>query len=170
VAIATPPVAIFGEVTPGVDVQRALKDLLAGVIFIGFGLAFAIGATTYEIGSTLRMGPGYFPLILGGMLVVLGGLIVVKGFIAGEGAEIGPIPWRAGVLILGAFLFFGATVRGLGLIPSLFVTVLMSAYAGHRSGVVLPVAIAVGLTVLSILIFVVALQLRLPLIGPWIGG
>jgi hypothetical protein len=154
-----------------VDVQRALKDLLAGGIFIGFGLAFAIGAaTSYEIGTTLRMGPGYFPLLVGGLLTVLGGLIVAKGFIAGEGAELGSIPWKAAVLILGAFVVFGATVRGLGLIPSLFITVLMAAFAGQRTSIVAPVAIAVGLTILSILIFIVALQLRLPLIGPWIGG
>jgi Tripartite tricarboxylate transporter TctB family len=148
--------------------RRAIKDVLAGLVFIGFGLAFSIGATAYEIGTALRMGPGYFPLVLGGLLVLLGVVIIVKGFVAGEGATIGSIPWRAAVLIGVAVVLFGATIRGLGVIPSVFMTALLAGLSGHRSGVVAPVVIAVGLTVTCVIVFIVALQLRLPLVGPWI--
>lgn len=148
--------------------QGALKDTLAGLIFVAFGLIFAIGATTYEIGSTLQMGPGYFPLVLGGLLVVLGGVIVAKGFVDGDGGTIGAVPWRALGLILGAIVFFGLTVRGLGLVPTVFMTTFMSAFASHRTGVVSALVIAAGLTGLCVLIFVVALSLRLPLVGPWL--
>ncbi len=150
------------------DMRRALKDVLAGVAFIGFGLAFAVGATGYDIGTPLRMGPGYFPLVLGGLLVVLAAVIIAKGFIAGEGADIGPIPWKAIGLIIGALLFFGATIRGLGVVPSVFVTALLAGFSGRRPGAVAPLVIGVGLTVISVLVFIVALQLRLPLFGPWI--
>jgi hypothetical protein len=148
--------------------RTAIKDVLAGFAFIAFGLAFAVGATSYEIGTALRMGPGYFPLVLGGLLVLLGVLIIAKGWIAGEGAEIGPVPWKAAALIIGALLFFGATIRGLGVVPSVFLTVLLAGFAGHRPGVLAPVVIAVALTVTCVLIFITALQLRLPLFGPWI--
>lgn len=148
--------------------HRALKDGLAGLVFVAFGLAFAVGATTYEIGSTLRMGPGYLPLVLGGLLVVLGGVIVAKGFVDAEGGAIGTVPWRAIGLILGAIAFFGLTVRGLGLVPTVFIATFMSAFASHRTGVVSALVIAGGLTVLCVLIFVVALSLRLPLVGPWL--
>ena len=67
-------------------------------------------------------------------------------------------------------LFFGFAVRGLGLAPTLFATTLLAAFAGYQVGVVRSMAIALGLTVLCYLIFVLALQLRLPLFGPWIGG
>jgi putative tricarboxylic transport membrane protein len=147
---------------------RALKDILAGLAFVAFGLAFAVSATAYEIGTTVRMGPGYFPLVLGGLLVLLGGLIVAKGFIAGEEGTIGTIPWRALALIVGAVLLFGLTVRGLGLVPSTFVTALLSAFASRRAGVVAAVLITFGLTVLCVLVFVVVLSLRLPLVGTWI--
>jgi len=147
---------------------RALKDILAGLTFVAFGLAFAVLASGYAVGTPVRMGPGFFPLGLGGILVLLGGVIVVKGFLAGEGEAVGVIPWRALGLILGAVLFFGVTVRGLGLVPSTFVAVLMSTFASRRTGLLGAVLITVGLTVLCVLIFVVALQLRLPLIGPWI--
>jgi hypothetical protein len=149
--------------------RRGIKDILAGVVFVAFGLAFAVAATSYELGSTLEMGPGYFPLVLGGILAVLGVVIVVKGYLAGETGAIGPVAWRAAILITGAIVFFGLTVRGLGLVPSIFATAVLSGIAGHRTGLVLPLVIAVGLTIVSVLIFVVALQLRLPLIGPWIG-
>lgn len=151
--------------------QEARKDdLLAGAIFVGFGLAFAITSTTYDIGTPLRMGPGFFPLVLGGALVVLGVAIVVKAFVAGEGSHIGPVPWRALGLLIAALFFFGYFVRALGLVPTLLVSVTMAALAGRSVRVIPAVVIAACLTALSVLIFVVLLQLRLPLVGPWLGG
>jgi hypothetical protein len=158
-----------GGVPPdGPATPRALKDILAGLAFVAFGLAFAVQAAGYGVGTPVRMGAGYFPLLLGGVLVLLGGVIAVKGFLAGEGEAIGVIPWRAIGLILGAVLFFGLTVRGLGLIASTFVAVLMASFASRRTGVVTALLIALGLTVLCVLVFVLALRLRLPLVGPWI--
>jgi hypothetical protein len=149
-------------------VQRAFKDVLAGLVFVVFGLAFAISATSYPVGSTLQMGPGYFPVVLGGLLAGLGAIIVAKGIAAGDAAPIGAVPWRALCLILGAIVVFGLTVRGLGLVPSTFAAALLSAFASRRTGVMTALPIAVGLTILSVLIFVVALSLRLPLVGPWL--
>jgi len=116
------------------------------------------------------MGPGYFPLALGGILVLLGLLIVGKGFVSGAGAEgrLGGVPWRALCLIVLAVLFFGLTVRGLGLVPATAVTALLTALASHRTGILAAVAIAAGLTVLCVLVFLLALQLRLPMFGPWL--
>ena len=148
----------------------ARKDLLAGGIFVAFGLAFALTSTTYEVGTALRMGPGYFPLVLGGLLVLLGVLIAVKGFVAADSDEIGPVPWKALALLVAALLFFGFTVRGLGLVPALFGTVFLSAMAGPRARVIPAVVIAGCLTALSVLIFVVVLQLRLSYVGPWLQG
>ena len=149
-------------------VRRALKDILAGSIFIALGGAFALGALAYDIGTPLRMGPGYVPLVLGGILVALGAGIVVKGFIAGEGEEIGFIDVRAVVLVIAALVFFGITVRGLGVVGALFGTTLLAALARSRTSWIQAVIIAAGVTVLSVGIFIYALQLRLPLIGSWI--
>ncbi len=152
------------------NLHDARKDLLAGATFVGFGLAFAITSTTYEIGTALRMGPGYFPLVLGSLLVLLGILMAVKGFVAADSDDIGPVPWKALVLLVAALIFFGYTVRGLGLVPTLLVTVFLSALAGHRARVIAAVVIAGCLTALSVLIFVILLQLRLPYFGPWLQG
>jgi hypothetical protein len=152
------------------DGKRAVTDIMAGLIFVAFGLAFAIASLRYELGTPLRMGPGYFPLVLGGILVLLGLLTVGKGLTAGAGAEgrLGNVPWRALVLIVVAVLFFGLTGRGLGIVPATAVTALLTALASYRTGILAAVAIAAGLTVLCVLVFVLALQLRLPLFGPWL--
>jgi hypothetical protein len=148
----------------------ARKDLAAGGVFVAFGLAFAITSSTYEVGTALRMGPGYFPLVLGSLLVVLGISIAVKGFVAADSDELGPVPWKALVLLVAGLLFFGFTVRGLGIVPALLVSTFLAAMAGHRARVIPAVVIAGCLTALSVLIFVIVLQLRLPYFGPWLQG
>ena len=148
--------------------QRSVKDIVAGVTFIGFGAAFAIGATTYGLGTMVRMGPGFFPLVVGVLLAVVGVAIVARSAIEGEQGEITPPPWRALGLIIAALILFGLTVRGLGLIPTIFLTALLSALASRQTGVLAGLALALALTVVSVLIFVVALSLQLPLVGPWI--
>lgn len=148
--------------------RKALPDILGGTIFVVFGLAFAVMSATYDIGTPFQMGPGFFPLVLGGILVLLGVLVVGSGFVAEREEHVGTVPWRAVVLITAAFVFFGLTIRGLGVVPSLFITTLLAAFASERMRPVSAVAIAVGLTCLSVVIFIVVLQLRLPLFGPWL--
>jgi hypothetical protein len=150
------------------QVRRALKDVLAGGIFIALGAAFALGSLTYDIGTPGRMGPGLFPLALGVVLVGLGTLVIGKAFVAGEEGPIGDVDWRAVVLITAALLFFGITVRGLGVVAALFGASLLSALARSRTSVREALLIASGLTALSVVIFIFALQLRLPLVGNWI--
>ena len=149
-------------------VRHALKDILAGTVFIVFGGAFALGSLAYDIGTPLRMGPGYIPLALGGLLAGLGVLIIIKGFLAGEGEPIGEVEWRPLVFITAALLFFGITIRGLGVVGALFGATLLASLARSRTRPVEGLVIAVGLTILSVIIFIFALQLRLPLVGPWI--
>lgn len=149
--------------------QRSLKNLLAGAIFVAFGLAFAIAAANYDLGSALKMGPGYIPVVLGGVLVLLGAIIVAEGLLAGASVPIGAVPWRGAILLTAGVVFFGATVRGLGLAPALFVTALMSAFASRRTGVVAALLMAVGLTVLCILVFIEGLGAPLRLFGSWLG-
>ena len=150
--------------------QKSLKDLLAGLIFIVFGASFAFAAWRYDLGTAIRMGPGMFPLLLGGILVLLGVLVVVEGMAAGEGGPIWAVPWRGFVLILGAVLFFGFFVRPLGLVPTLFVAVLLAAFSSTRTSVVAAVALALALTLFCTLIFVFGLGLPLPLFGPWLSS
>ena len=147
---------------------RSLADCLAGLMFIGFGAAAVVIGRDYPMGSAMRMGPGYFPLSLGILLIVMGGIIAAKGFLAEAGEPIGGLALRPVILIVAAFIFFGVTVRGLGVVPALFITVLVAALARERTSPPLALATAASLTVVSVLLFIVALQLRLQLWGTWL--
>jgi len=151
-------------------VQHAgIKDILSGLIFLGIGAAFGYAATGYPLGTALRMGPGYFPLVLAGALMVLGVAIVAKGITAAaaEGG-IGRVPWRAIILILGALVFFGARIRGIGLGPAVFGTALMSALGSRQNGPVASLAIAAAMTILCVLVFHYGLGISVPVVGPWL--
>ena len=149
-------------------------DLLAGSAFIVLGLAFAVGGSRYDVGSALRMGSGYVPLALGSILTVLGLLVVAMAFRGGDPAirdvERAPVPWRRGGLLVAAILFFGFFVSGLGLGPTLFVTTFIAALAGHGTSVLKAALTAAGITALCLVVFVVLLQLRLSVLGEWLGG
>ncbi len=151
--------------------HRSIKDVLSGLIFIGFGAAFGIAATGYEFGTALRMGPGYFPILLATALAGLGVAILIKGLAAAvSDNDLGIVSWRAVVLISAAILFFGATVRGLGLAPALFVTAFVTAFASAENTVGRAGTIAAALTLFCILIFHYGLGVAVPLFGPWLGG
>jgi hypothetical protein len=148
--------------------HRSARDVLAGATFVVFGVAFAFGATSYAIGDPVRMGPGYFPLIVGIMLSIVGIVIALKPFPEDDAGPISGPPWRALVLIVGAFVVFGLTVRGLGLAPSTFVAVAMASFSTPQMRLPTALALSFALTVISVLVFAYGLSLRLPLWGPWI--
>ena len=148
--------------------RRSFPDVLAGGIFVLIGGAFVVGSLSYSLGTPLRMGPGYFPLLVGAIMAGLGLAIVVKGLIAGEVIEFGAIPWRAVAALTVAVVFFGFTVRRLGFVPTSLVTAFVTTLASRSVRPLTALAVAAGLTVASTLIFVVGLQLRIPLWGPWL--
>jgi len=152
-----------------VERRRSFPDVFAGGIFVLIGGSFVVGSLGYELGTPLRMGPGAFPLLVGATVAGLGLAIVIKGLIAGEVVSFGSIPWRAVAVVTLAVLFFGLTVRRLGFVPASAVTALLTTLASRRVRLLTVVAVAAGLTVASTLIFVVGLQLRLPLWGPWLS-
>jgi hypothetical protein len=146
-----------------------IRDIGAGLIFIAIGILFGLGSLGLEIGTALRMGPGYFPLVLAGLLVGLGLLILGHGF--GHPTAGGlAIPWRGLVLILLAPVVFGLTIRGLGLVPSVMLVVLISAFASQRMSVRLALVLSAALTLFCVLVFSVGLGLPLRLFGPWLVG
>jgi hypothetical protein len=151
-------------------VQRAgLEDILAGLIFIGFGAAFGYAASGYELGTAFRMGPGYFPLVLAGVLALIGAGIVAKGVTAAASeGDLGPVPWRAVLLLIAALVFFGASIKGLGLAASVFGAGLLSAFASRQNGPLSALAIASALTLLCLVVFHWGLGLSVPVIGPWL--
>jgi hypothetical protein len=141
---------------------------LAGALFVLVGLFFGAQALNLPLGTAFRMGPGYFPLVLSGLLILLGGIIIASA-VNTESEEIGGFPLRGMVLILAAPILFGIFVRGLGFIPSIFITAFVASFASRRMTVPLAAIIAVALTVFAALVFLYGLELPFRPVGPWLG-
>ena len=138
-----------------------------GAIFIAVGVFFGYQSLGQEIGNAFRMGPGYFPLVLSGILILLGAIIVVQATrVTGE--PVGQIAWRGMIFILPAPIFFGLTVRGLGFVPALFFTALIAAFASQRMRPGTALIVALALTIFSTIVFSYALGLPFQRFGPWI--
>lgn len=142
-------------------------DIAAGLLLIAAAGFFGWQTTGLEIGTSLRMGPGYFPMVLSIILFILGVVITLKAF--GRADEpFGRIAWRGILFILPAPIFFGLTVRGLGFVPALFVTTLIASQASVRMRPVPALILAIAVTILSTLIFSYGLGLPFRRFGPWL--
>ncbi len=149
-----------------VNISR--NDLASGAIFVAFGGYFVFEALRYEFGTPFRMGPGFMPVVLGAILVALGVAVAAKGINRPDSEAAAPWPWRGMLLVLGTILFFAATVRGLGFLPTVTVAAFATALSSGRNSPLQALIIAVGLCVLCYAIFVLGLGMIIPLVGPWL--
>jgi hypothetical protein len=141
---------------------RAPKDFWSGVMFIAFAAAALIASQSYSLGRAGRMGPGYFPLLLGCALMLIGLILVARSFFtAGERIE----PMRLlplGIIAVGICVF-GLLLQPLGLVLALIAVIAITAFASRESRPLETAALAVVLTAFSVGIFAVALRLPLPI-------
>lgn len=147
----------------------SLREFLAGGIFVLAGAYFALEALNYEVGTPFRMGPGFMPLLLGAVLAGLGLGVAASGWQKPDREKPLPPSWRGIVLIVGVVIFFGATIRGLGFVPVVFVAAFASAMASRLNSPLFAALLAIGLTVLCTAIFVIGLGMTVPWFGPWLG-
>lgn len=154
---------------------KSQKDFWSGLMFVVMGIGFAWGATNYSFGSSARPGPGYFPFGLGILTSVLGSFILFKALtIESPGGDpVGHIAWRPLAIVTAAVVLFGLLLPRLGLVITLPILVLVTAWASdefHIKGAAINAAV---LTVFSWLIFIKGLNLTIPLwptIGRAAGG
>ncbi len=140
---------------------------LCAAFFIGLGVFFAVQSLEVDIGTAFRMGPGYFPLVLSGLLVLLG-IVVLVSAVKEESEPIGHIAWRGMFLILPAPIFFGLTVRGLGFVPSIFLTGMIASFASQKMKPLTALLLSAGLTLFAVIVFSYALGLPFQRFGPWV--
>jgi Tripartite tricarboxylate transporter TctB family len=148
---------------------RNPKDLWPGVIFVATGLAAVLFGREYSLGTTTKMGPGYFPAVLGVMLALIGLALVVRSFLL-AGERLGGFALKPLGLVLGATVLFGLLLRGAGMVVALVVLAAVSASASRQFQWGPAVALAVGLAAFSVLVFTKALGLPIPVRGVWFGG
>lgn len=145
------------------------KDIGGGIILLVLGLAFATASSVLPFGTPLRMGPGFFPTTLSLLLIALGGLISFQGY-RSEAVTFDAIHWRGTALPLLAVVTFAVSVRPLGLLPAMGLSVFLSTLASRSFVLTEALLCTVGITVLCWLIFIAGLELPMPLVGPWLGG
>jgi len=110
---------------------RSMKDFSAGLMFIGIGGLFGIGANQYPMGTAVRMGPAYFPSILGWGTVALGLFVLVQSFMVDDERPT-PVAWRPLILVIGSVCAFAALINTGGLITATIVLIIVAALAGHE--------------------------------------
>jgi hypothetical protein len=142
---------------------KSPKDFWAGLMFIGVGGFFALWAWThYQMGTAVRMGPAYFPIVLGGLLVVLGVLVFLES-LAMEGPPVPAFHFRPLILISAACVVYGYVMKPLGLVAATAALVFISAYGGHEFKWKEVSILYVVLIIFSVLVFVKGLTLPFPL-------
>ena len=151
---------------------KSQKDFFAGLMFMVTGIAFAWGATNYSIGEGARMGPGYFPLMLGILLAIIGAAVVFSALVVEteDGDKIGSWAWRPLGFIIGANVLFGICLGGipkigfpsLGLIIGIYVLTFVASLASDEHNNKEVAILATVLAVMSYLAFIVLLKLQFP--------
>ncbi|NBT69147.1 MAG: tripartite tricarboxylate transporter TctB family protein [Betaproteobacteria bacterium] len=159
---------------------KSQKDFFSGLMFGVVGIAFAWGATNYTVGSAARMGPGYFPLLLGVILAIFGAIIMFYSLVVEttDGDKISAFVWRPIVYILGSNVAFGILLGGLpklglppmGLIAAIYALTLIASKAGTEFKLKDILILATGLSVLSYLAFIKLLNLQMPVWPTFITG
>jgi hypothetical protein len=148
---------------------REVKDFWTGVIYIFFGASAVIIARDYGMGTALRMGPAYFPTVLGSLLVVIGVISVIRSLVK-QGSPIGRFGIKGLALVVTSTLSFGLLVKGAGLVVALPILVISSAYASQRFRWSTAIALAAGLTIFCVFVFIKGLGVPLPILGRWFDG
>jgi Tripartite tricarboxylate transporter TctB family len=142
---------------------KAPKDFWAGLMFIGVGAFFMIWALThYQMGTAVRMGPAYFPAVLGGLLAFLGVLVLLESF-AMQGPPVPVFKFRPLVLISVACVIYGYVMKPFGLILATLLLVFISALGGHEFKWKEVTILYIVLIVFSLLVFVKGLTLPFPI-------
>ena len=147
---------------------RSPKDFWSGAIFILFGLAAVVIGRDYSMGSVGRMGPAYFPSVLGVLLSVIGAVSILRSaFRSGETLE--KFAVKEIMLVLAAVLMFAVLMRGAGLVAAVMVLVMLSGFASAKFRWTPFIALSAGLALFSVLVFVKGLGLPMPMLGSWFG-
>ena len=145
---------------------RAPKDFWAGVMFCGFALVGILAARGYSLGSAGKMGPGYFPLWLGGVLGVRGAILIGRSLVL-DGEPVPRFHLLPLTIIAVAVCLFGLMIEPLGLVVALAVLTVLTAWAGPQFRLSETLALTVALIVFSVGVFVYALGLPIAIWPSW---
>jgi Tripartite tricarboxylate transporter TctB family len=141
---------------------RDPKDFWAGVLFVLVGVAAIALGSRYNLGTAARMGPGYFPRILGLLLILLGAVLAFRA-LRRDGTPIAAFRWRPTAIVLGSVVLFGMIVTQLGMAISVVILIASSSSASHEFRPRESVIAGILLAALAVGVFVIGLKLQVPI-------
>ncbi|HSQ80322.1 MAG TPA: tripartite tricarboxylate transporter TctB family protein [Casimicrobiaceae bacterium] len=141
---------------------RNPKDFWSGVLFVAVGIGALVLGSKYTLGSAARMGPGYFPRMLGILIVVLGGILALRA-LATDGPPVPRFRWWPTVLVLGSVVVFGLIVQSVGLALSTMLLILVASAASPEFRWKEALVAGAVLATLATAVFIVGLKLTLPI-------
>ncbi|WP_456267874.1 tripartite tricarboxylate transporter TctB family protein [Kushneria sp. AK178] len=155
-------------------------DWISALVMIVSGLAVVVGALDYRLGTAGRMGPGFYPMLLGGLMVLLGMGVALRALFgkstdstsedkaADDAREEAGSSWRSLICVPLSIALFGLLLQPAGLIPACLALVVVSTLAAPTFSIQRLVGLCIGVPLLVVLIFVVGLGLPFTLIrGVW---
>jgi fumarate reductase subunit C len=149
---------------------RNPRDFWAGVIYLALAAVALWIGRNYSLGSSARMGPGYFPVVLGSILAVFG-IVSVGRSLLRPGEAISAFAFRPLVLVLGSVALFGLLLDRVGVLIALPCLIVVSALASRHSRIdATSVSALVGMVAFCVIVFVKGLGVPMPLLGTWFGG
>lgn len=161
-----------GEQSRPVLVRRKTisKDYYAGMVVVLLGLGVIVKAVGYEIGTLRHMGPGFFPAVVGILMVITGVVIAAQGTVHKNSVEIGGGPeWRGWSCIIGSIIAFIVLGTYAGLIAATFAVTFISALGDRENTFRGALLLSVTMCAAAVIVFRWLLQVQFPLFGP-VGG
>ena len=144
--------------------KRDFTDIIGGLFLLALGLFFAIYAQRYSFGTLNRMGPGFFPIVLGVIVGLLGLLIAVPAWFRGGNSP--EVNWKTMSIVIGSVVLFGATLQSVGLMLASMITVVVASLADNDITWRTRAYMALGVAPIIYVIFIFGLGMIIP-VWPW---
>lgn len=145
--------------------EQNRKDLASGAIFVGVGLFYGTYTLrTLPIGRALDMGPGYFPIVLSGLVTIIGVCVMVRSFFVGQETPFGVVPWRGIVMLTLAIVAFGLLLDWIGMLPAVFAATFLASMASKRFNPLKAGVVSIVAAFFCVAVFIYGIKLPIPVI------
>lgn len=148
---------------------RNPRDFAAGLLMLAFGALFAWSSLQSNLGSLERFGPGFFPLVLSGLLALFG-LIIIFNSLYFEGEMPSVAGWYGSMMVVLSIFIFAFALEPLGVVAALLISVFVATLASARFRLITAILLTLSITLFCWAVFIVGLGQTMPVIGPWLGG
>lgn len=148
---------------------RSPKDFVSGLLFLLIGIAAMLIGSDYPMGKAVRMGPGYYPMVLAGLLSVVGLACMIKSLTT-TGPALERVQFKPLILVTVSVVLFGVLLKHAGMVAALAVSIYLSSLASTRFTLKAATITFVLLTLFCWGVFIKALSLPIPLFGPWLNA